>query len=220
MYLERTGGTVDFVRTTGHEKVNDMTTKEQKILKSASDIALSAESWADLSNALFDPEEGLVAKAHPTREQREQFVKTNEYRAIRQLIDSAAERTGFIEGATQNNLFVREPFISHSGIKLDWKINCDALTDEDLDCLAWIITEHFSPIREVVSIPSGGDRLAQALQCYLSHQKDGHTLIIDDVLTTGGSMDAAREFHPDARGVVIFARGICPDWVWPVFQMS
>ena len=74
--------------------------QEKQILESAKDIALSTETWADLSNALFDPEEGLVAKAYPTREQREQFVKTDEYRAIRSLIDAAAERTGFIEGAT------------------------------------------------------------------------------------------------------------------------
>jgi len=60
-----------------------MATQEQQILKSANDIALSAETWADLSNALFDPEEGLVAKAYPTREQREHFVKSEEYRAIR-----------------------------------------------------------------------------------------------------------------------------------------
>ena len=47
-----------------------MATQEKQILESAKDIALSTETWADLSNALFDPEEGLVAKAYPTREQR------------------------------------------------------------------------------------------------------------------------------------------------------
>lgn len=98
-----------------------MATQEKQILESAKDIALSAETWADLSNALFDPEEGLVAKAYPTREQREQFVKTDEYRAIRRLIDAAAERTGFIEGATPKNksgkFVVRLPRTLHAALE-------------------------------------------------------------------------------------------------------
>lgn len=60
-----------------------MRTKAQQLLDSASDAASVAENWADLSNALFDPVEGLVAKAYPTREERERFVQTQEYRAIR-----------------------------------------------------------------------------------------------------------------------------------------
>src|SRR5690554_2370227 len=98
-----------------------MATQEKQILESAKDIALSTETWADLSNALFDPEEGLVAKAYPTREQREQFVKTDEYRAIRSLIDAAAERTGFIEGATPKNksgkFVVRLPRTLHAALE-------------------------------------------------------------------------------------------------------
>jgi len=99
-----------------------MATQEQQILKSANDIALSAETWADLSNALFDPEEGLVAKAYPTREQREHFVKSEEYRAIRQLIDAAAERTGFIEGATpkkSGKFVVRLPRTLHAALETE-----------------------------------------------------------------------------------------------------
>ena len=76
-----------------------MKTKERKVLESARQVAVNAETWADLSNALFDPEEGLVARAYPSRAARERFMKTNEYRAIRELIDAAQERTGFIEGA-------------------------------------------------------------------------------------------------------------------------
>ena len=64
-------------------------TKEKNILDSAREVAQSVETWADLSNALFDPEVGLVARAFPTRQEREAFLRTKEYRAIRQLIDSA-----------------------------------------------------------------------------------------------------------------------------------
>jgi hypothetical protein len=48
-------------------------------------------------------------------------------------------------------------------------------------------------------------------------------LIVDDVLTTGASMEAARaKLWPGSLplGVVIFARGPCPDWVWPIFRLD
>ena len=77
-----------------------MKAKVQKLLESARTVSLSAETWADLSNALFDPEEGLVARAFPTRAERERFIRTGEYRAIRSLVDAAEERTGLVEGAT------------------------------------------------------------------------------------------------------------------------
>lgn len=77
-----------------------MNTKEQKILDSARTAAKSAATWADLSNTLFDPIDGLVAIAYPTRSEREKFTETEEYKAIRQLIDAAEERTGLVEGTT------------------------------------------------------------------------------------------------------------------------
>lgn len=96
-----------------------MKTKEARILDSARQAAASAETWADLSNALFDPEEGLVAKAFPTREEREEFIKTREYQALRQLIDAAQERTGLIEGATpkkSGKFIVRLPRSLHAAL--------------------------------------------------------------------------------------------------------
>lgn len=96
-----------------------MKTKEQKILDSARTVALSAETWADLSNALFDPVEGLVAKAYPTREERNKFIQTEEYKAIRQLIDAAEERTGLVEGATpkkSGKFMVRLPRSLHAAL--------------------------------------------------------------------------------------------------------
>ena len=77
-----------------------MRTKGQSILASARTAALSTETWADLSNALFDPVDGLVARAYPTLEERDKFIQTDEYKAIRQLIDAVEERTGLVEGAT------------------------------------------------------------------------------------------------------------------------
>lgn len=97
-------------------------TKAEKILASAKGVAASAGTWADLSNALFDPVDGLVAKAYPTREERERFVKSDEYRAIRGLIDSAVQRTGLVEGARpkkSGRFVVRLPRTLHEALEVE-----------------------------------------------------------------------------------------------------
>ena len=101
-----------------------MKTKPRKLLDAARTVALSAETWADLSNALFDPAEGLIAKAYPTRGERERFVKTDEYKAIRRLIDEAEERTGLVEGATptkSGKFLVRLPRSLHAALNAEAK---------------------------------------------------------------------------------------------------
>jgi len=99
-----------------------MTTKAKQILETSKNLAVTAETWADLSNLLFDPVDGLVAKAYPTREEREQFVKTKEYRAIQELIDSAVQRTGLVEGATpkkSGRFVVRLPHTLHAALEAE-----------------------------------------------------------------------------------------------------
>jgi hypothetical protein len=78
----------------------DIQTKAAALLHQAEVLAQSVESWADLSNALFDPLEGIVARAFPTREEREAFAQTAEYGKIRELIDQARDRFGLVAGAT------------------------------------------------------------------------------------------------------------------------
>lgn len=100
-----------------------MKSKAQKLLESAKSLAAEAETWADLSNALFDPETGLVARAYPTRAAREKFMRTKEYKAIRGLIDEAQERTGFIEGAApkkkSGKFIVRLPITLHAALEAE-----------------------------------------------------------------------------------------------------
>ena len=121
-----------------------------------------------------------------------------------------------------------EAFISHSGLSLPWKIDCDDLTDYDMKGLAGIIASKFFFSR-VHGIPSGGLRLAQAL---IPHCKVPTTveepkypvLLVDDVLTTGGSMEEwRRRIAWDSEpviGVVIYARGPVPNWIWPIFTVN
>lgn len=106
-------------------------------------------------------------------------------------------------------------FIGHSGDFLGFKIECDDLSDQDIRFLARLVNSKFK-FGAVEGIPTGGNRFAEALQEFVT---TGPTLIVDDVLTTGKSMNAARKAVSD-RGVVIFARGPCPEWVTPIFTMN
>lgn len=115
---------------------------------------------------------------------------------------------------SNQTLFTVSDFIAHSGLSLSWKIDCDALTDNDIDTLAYLVGRKLS-FGSVEGIPRGGLRFAKALYPYITA---GAHLIVDDVLTTGGSMEAARKSSSDI-GVVIFSRGILvPNWIHPIFR--
>lgn len=112
------------------------------------------------------------------------------------------------------SLFSWGSFSAHSGQELQWKIDCDFLSDADIETLAKVISLHVS-FGKVIGVPTGGSRLAIALQKYATR---GVLLIVDDVLTTGASME---EFYEEgAVGVVLFARGPLPSWVHCVFQLE
>src|SRR5262249_64447 len=75
-------------------------TKAAELLHQAEALAQSVESWADLSNALFDPLEGGVARAFPTRAERRPVAQTPEYGKIGEVMDEAGDRFGLVAGAT------------------------------------------------------------------------------------------------------------------------
>ena len=114
------------------------------------------------------------------------------------------------------SLFQLGKFMSHAGNELEWKIECDALTDDDWECLAKMIADRVM-FHEVVGIPRGGSKLAAALQKYCETKKsefdgilkiDYYRLVVDDVWTTGTSM---KEFmKPGDFGYVVFARNRIP----------
>jgi hypothetical protein len=91
-----------------------------ELLKKAERAAQDAETWADLSNYLFNPIDGLVAKAFPTREAREAFIQTEDYRRIRQLVSDARQRHGLVEGANprkSDRLVVELPQSLHAALE-------------------------------------------------------------------------------------------------------
>ena len=118
----------------------------------------------------------------------------------------------------ESNLFQLGEFKLHSGRISHFKIECDALTSEDWETLAVLIKDKFQ-FREVVGVPSGGLKLARVLSKYKDDNSDV-TLIVDDVLTTGDSIRTLRNsIKGESIGVVIFTRGECPYWIYPLFEM-
>jgi hypothetical protein len=98
--------------------------KGSSLARAANKIAESVETWADLSNALFDPESGLVSRAYPTREERAAFLRSPEYKKIRELIDAAARRSGLVSGATPSKsgkFVVRLPKSLHAALESEAK---------------------------------------------------------------------------------------------------
>ena len=119
------------------------------------------------------------------------------------------------------NLFQLGDFTLNSGVKSKWKLECDALTDDDIETLAEMIRQMVGPFSSVEGVPRGGLRLAAALQPFATLH--GPHLIVDDVLTTGGSMERRKTELGSTKGTktvgaVVFARGQCPWWIKPLFQ--
>lgn len=120
------------------------------------------------------------------------------------------------------SLFNSGTFRLHSGGESSFKIDCDALTDEDLAALALQVARRWR-FRSVYGVPRGGTRFAEALKPYALPCVELPRLIVDDVFTTGQSMNAARNSPWSTRnddiGVVIFARQPTPDWIYSIFQL-
>jgi orotate phosphoribosyltransferase len=119
------------------------------------------------------------------------------------------------------NLFIKCDVTLHSGQQSDYKINCDALTDNDIETCAFLLSKKVHKFSDVIGIPSGGSRLAKAMKQYSSVV--GTLLIVDDVLTTGESMESFREKFCNkftCQGAVMFARSKPPSWVAVLFSME
>ena len=67
------------------------------------------------------------------------------------------------------NLFQNGDFTSHAGLPLTWKIECDAITESEWQCLAQIIMMYqHEPFSKVLGIPRGGLPLQKAMEKYVT----------------------------------------------------
>lgn len=118
-------------------------------------------------------------------------------------------------------LFRYGNFPSHSGLHLRWKIECDALTDDDWRSIASVVAPKIA-FGNVYGVPTGGEKFAEALMPYRMSNSP-IILIVDDVLTTGKSMEEARARFKDSmtKGLVLFSRSeFIPAWIIPVFTVN
>lgn len=108
------------------------------------------------------------------------------------------------------NLFQIRNFTSAAGLNLTWKIECDALTEDDWDCIAHVGVAMLPKFGRVLAVPSGGIPLAKSFEFYQQASSE-LTLVVDDVWTTGKSMLAlVKELNLKDHewvGFVGFARG-------------
>jgi hypothetical protein len=97
-----------------------MKSKETDILNQARKLAEQSDSWADLSNAMFAPSDGLVARTFPSRAERNAFRKTKVWEAMHDLVRAKMERTGLVEGAEpqkSGRFVVRLPKSMHAALE-------------------------------------------------------------------------------------------------------
>lgn len=115
------------------------------------------------------------------------------------------------------DLFVAQQQRLHSGIVSNWKIECDSLTDGDIALLARLMAERIGQFSAVEGVPRGGLRIANELRRYAWSY--GPLVIVDDVCTTGNSLETQRAGR-EAIGFVIFARGPTPSWARALFTLD
>jgi hypothetical protein len=126
------------------------------------------------------------------------------------------------------DLFQKGTFTSHAGLQLKWKIECDAISDDEWDAFAIMIIERETrPFSDVIGIPRGGVKLETALLNYVSGNNNDPVLIVDDVWTTGTSFKEFSEIQTIQKmteavgwfGWCIFARSATNNQVTSLFQM-
>jgi len=127
------------------------------------------------------------------------------------------------------NLFELGEFKSHSGKILPWKIECDALSESDWECLAaMIISLEKRPFCRVEGIPRGGIPLERALSKYSTGNPKDRIIICDDIWTTGGSFNQwIKNYYPGESWTnnppikwVVFARRMTTDGTRALFTMG
>lgn len=120
-------------------------------------------------------------------------------------------------------LFQLKKFISAAGFKLDWRVEGDALSDEDWECIAYVGAKIVGPFCKVVGVPRGGIKLARAMEKYVD-MRDDRWLFTDDVFTTGKSMHETIAYYGDRSGrpigFVAFARGPLPAHVKCMWKLG
>jgi hypothetical protein len=68
--------------------------RAKQLVAEAKKIARQADSWISLSNALSDPQGGLIARYFPDPDQRQEFLGSPEYQELDHLLIRIIKRKG------------------------------------------------------------------------------------------------------------------------------
>ena len=111
-------------------------------------------------------------------------------------------------------------------------INCKALTDEDWNSIAFLLSKKLSNFKRTIGVPKSGKILAEKMEKYATDKDSLPTLICDDTLISSASLNKfksilqASESYGGVRyvddkfiGAVAFLGGKCPQWVTPLIKM-
>ncbi len=160
------------------------------LLESAKQAASTSSTWADLSNFLFNPENGLLIKAFPDRNAREEFMNTPEYRAIRQLLLEQMKSTGVVEGATpekSGRFVVRVPKSLHAALDRE-------ASNEGVSLNQLVVTKLAVQLSQVEA--SSKPELAVVAQAFLE-TRDGYSVdrVIADPVLNQRYLNRCRELN-------------------------
>jgi site-specific DNA-methyltransferase (adenine-specific) len=140
--------------------------KKSVILEKAKELAKKTKTWADFSNALFDPFDGEIVRVLTTQTEREEFRKTKEYKEIRSLLQQKMEETGVVKGATpkkSGKFVVRLPCSLHAALEKEAETEGTSLNQLVVTKLA-------------VQLDSiAGGRLASLIQAF-GEVRDGYSV--------------------------------------------
>jgi len=121
------------------------------------------------------------------------------------------------------DLFQQYNYTGHAGDSLTWKIECDALSDDEWKILAnTLLTYEKRPFRVAVGIPRGAVKLGNALNVFATGESHHPVLVVDDVYTTGTSFREFKDKHYPNEHImqwVIFARKPTTNNVNALFTM-
>jgi len=104
--------------------------KGAELLRRAKELAKKSDTWADFSNALFDPFDGELVQALPMQKDREAFRRTKEYKEIRTLLKEKMDKTGLVKGATpkkSGKFVVRLPQSLHAALETEAEVEGTSL---------------------------------------------------------------------------------------------
>lgn len=116
-------------------------------------------------------------------------------------------------------LFQLGQFRLSSGRESWWKFEADELGSGDWETLAHMALRVVGGgVSRITGVPRGGLPFAEALrEVYGWRLGNGEPLVVDDVLTTGASIQRMMREQDARRGLVVLARGPLPPGVEALF---